>query len=217
MDGRRASGRSRSSRCRSRPRRADRVDRAGSAWNARLQSAWFDAYQELWPRTVVSMPATIVEIDQKSLAHTWPMALAARPARRARHGHPALPARGHRRRHLHARDGRAVPRAPARARRHDGRRSSRVGSRRCRPTTRCLRDALGCRAHRAGDRRHARCHRHAAARAAVCRQRRDVGRGAHRSGFRRSSCITRACWGASISSTAPRRDAVSFRSNPSAG
>jgi adenylate cyclase len=43
-------------------------------WNARLQSAWFDAYQVLSPRQVVSMPATIVEIDQKSLAALgqWP-------------------------------------------------------------------------------------------------------------------------------------------------
>ena len=43
-------------------------------WNARLQSVWFDAYQALSPRQVVSMPVTIVEIDQKSLAALgqWP-------------------------------------------------------------------------------------------------------------------------------------------------
>jgi serine phosphatase RsbU (regulator of sigma subunit) len=43
-------------------------------WNARLQSLWFDAYQTLWPRQIVSMPATIVEIDHKSLAALgqWP-------------------------------------------------------------------------------------------------------------------------------------------------
>ena len=40
----------------------------------RLQSAWFDAYQMMLPRHVVSMPATIVEIDHKSLAALgqWP-------------------------------------------------------------------------------------------------------------------------------------------------
>ncbi len=42
--------------------------------DSRLQSAWFDAYQELSPRRVVSMPATIVEIDHKSLVALgqWP-------------------------------------------------------------------------------------------------------------------------------------------------
>jgi serine phosphatase RsbU (regulator of sigma subunit)/CHASE2 domain-containing sensor protein len=44
------------------------------AWNAGLQAAWFDACQTLTPRRIVSMPATIVEIDQKSLAALgqWP-------------------------------------------------------------------------------------------------------------------------------------------------
>ena len=43
-------------------------------WVERLQSAWFDAYQVVSPRHVASMPATIVEIDQKSLAALgqWP-------------------------------------------------------------------------------------------------------------------------------------------------
>ena len=43
-------------------------------WVQRLQSAWFDAYQVVSPRDVASMPATIVEIDQKSLAAIgqWP-------------------------------------------------------------------------------------------------------------------------------------------------
>ncbi|HVN34412.1 MAG TPA: CHASE2 domain-containing protein [Casimicrobiaceae bacterium] len=39
-----------------------------------VQSAWFDVYQLISPRDVVSMPATIVEIDEKSLAALgqWP-------------------------------------------------------------------------------------------------------------------------------------------------
>lgn len=43
-------------------------------WTSRVQSAWFDAYQVISPRHVASMPATIVEIDQKSLAALgqWP-------------------------------------------------------------------------------------------------------------------------------------------------
>ena len=42
--------------------------------DSRVQAAWFDAYQRLSPRRVVSMPATIVEIDQRSLAAIgqWP-------------------------------------------------------------------------------------------------------------------------------------------------
>ena len=44
------------------------------AWNARLSAAWFDFCQSLSPRQIVSMPATIVEIDHKSLAALgqWP-------------------------------------------------------------------------------------------------------------------------------------------------
>jgi CHASE2 domain-containing sensor protein len=43
-------------------------------WTERLRLAWFDAYQVLSPRQVVSMPATIVEIDQKTIAALgqWP-------------------------------------------------------------------------------------------------------------------------------------------------
>ena len=43
-------------------------------WTSRVQSAWLDAYQVVSPRNVASMPATIVEIDQKSLAALgqWP-------------------------------------------------------------------------------------------------------------------------------------------------
>ena len=44
------------------------------AWNTRLPEAWFDACQALSPRPIVSMPATIVEIDHKSLTALgqWP-------------------------------------------------------------------------------------------------------------------------------------------------
>jgi len=43
-------------------------------WELRLQSAWFDAYQMLKSRDVVSMPVTVVEIDERSLARLgqWP-------------------------------------------------------------------------------------------------------------------------------------------------
>jgi adenylate cyclase len=43
-------------------------------WLERLQAVGFDAYQALAPRQVVSMPATIVEVDQKSLVAMgqWP-------------------------------------------------------------------------------------------------------------------------------------------------
>ena len=43
-------------------------------WNGGLQRAWFDAHQRLMPRDVQTLPVTIVEIDQKSLAAygQWP-------------------------------------------------------------------------------------------------------------------------------------------------
>ena len=43
-------------------------------WELRLQSAWFDTYQMLKSRDVVSMPVTVVEIDERSLARLgqWP-------------------------------------------------------------------------------------------------------------------------------------------------
>jgi serine phosphatase RsbU (regulator of sigma subunit)/CHASE2 domain-containing sensor protein len=46
----------------------------GSRWNVRLQSAWFDTYQILKPRDVVSMPVTVVGIDDKSVDRLgqWP-------------------------------------------------------------------------------------------------------------------------------------------------
>jgi CheY-like chemotaxis protein len=44
------------------------------SWITRPQTAWFDAYQAVSPRQVASMPVTIVEVDQKSLAALgqWP-------------------------------------------------------------------------------------------------------------------------------------------------
>ncbi len=47
---------------------------AAPAWNSRLPAAWFDACQALSPRRIISMPATIVEIDHKSLTALgqWP-------------------------------------------------------------------------------------------------------------------------------------------------
>ncbi len=43
-------------------------------WVERLQAAWFDAHQAMWPRTVHELPVTIVEIDQASLMALgqWP-------------------------------------------------------------------------------------------------------------------------------------------------
>lgn len=50
-------------------------------WGARLQSAWFDVCHVLWPRTLTSTPATVVEIDEASLARLgqwpWPRTLLA--------------------------------------------------------------------------------------------------------------------------------------------
>ncbi len=43
-------------------------------WVERLQAAWFDAQQAMWPRAVQELPVTIVEIDQASLMALgqWP-------------------------------------------------------------------------------------------------------------------------------------------------
>jgi adenylate cyclase len=43
-------------------------------WTDRLQGAWFDLHQAIVPRKVASLPVTVVEIDQKSLAALgqWP-------------------------------------------------------------------------------------------------------------------------------------------------
>ena len=47
-----------------------------------LRSAWFDAYQRIAPRAIETLPATIVEIDDRSLAEygrwPWPRTLLAR-------------------------------------------------------------------------------------------------------------------------------------------
>jgi serine phosphatase RsbU (regulator of sigma subunit) len=44
------------------------------SWTGPLREAWFDGYQRMAPRVVGAMPATIVEIDAKSLAALgrWP-------------------------------------------------------------------------------------------------------------------------------------------------
>jgi adenylate cyclase len=51
------------------------------AWNTRLQSFWFDAFQRQVPRKVETTPAMVVEIDEKSLAAygqwPWPRTLLA--------------------------------------------------------------------------------------------------------------------------------------------
>jgi adenylate cyclase len=43
-------------------------------WIQRLQASWFDFYQTRLPRSIVSTPVTVVEIDEKSLARLgqWP-------------------------------------------------------------------------------------------------------------------------------------------------
>jgi len=59
----------------------------------RLQSAWFDAHQALWPRQVATLPVTVVEIDQKSLKELgqwpWPRNLLARLVRIIQRAEPA--------------------------------------------------------------------------------------------------------------------------------
>jgi len=47
---------------------------AAPSWNTRLPAVWYDACQALAPRHVASMPATIVEIDHRSLGALgqWP-------------------------------------------------------------------------------------------------------------------------------------------------
>ena len=43
-------------------------------WTERLQAAWFDLHQSLWPRPVTALPVTVVEIDARSLQALgqWP-------------------------------------------------------------------------------------------------------------------------------------------------
>ncbi|HET9820784.1 MAG TPA: CHASE2 domain-containing protein [Burkholderiaceae bacterium] len=45
-------------------------------WTERLQAAWFDLHQGLWPRPVSALPVTVVEIDARSLKALgqWPWA-----------------------------------------------------------------------------------------------------------------------------------------------
>ena len=64
-------------------------------WNGRLQEAGFDAYQALAPRRVESMPALVVQVDERSLAvlgqWPWPRTTLARLVREiARHGPAAI-------------------------------------------------------------------------------------------------------------------------------
>jgi serine phosphatase RsbU (regulator of sigma subunit)/CHASE2 domain-containing sensor protein len=64
-------------------------------WTARLQSAWFDAYQVALPRIAASAPVIVVEIDERSLARygqwPWPRSLLADLVREIqRHGPAAI-------------------------------------------------------------------------------------------------------------------------------
>ncbi|MGH8799649.1 MAG: CHASE2 domain-containing protein [Casimicrobiaceae bacterium] len=62
-------------------------------WNSRVQSAWFDTYQLLKPRELVSTPVTVVEIDERSLARLgqwpWPRTVLAQLIRRIAQDRPA--------------------------------------------------------------------------------------------------------------------------------
>jgi adenylate cyclase len=62
-------------------------------WTGRLQAAWFDAHQSLWPRQVATLPVTVVAIDQKSLLEfgqwPWPRNLLARLVRIIHRAEPA--------------------------------------------------------------------------------------------------------------------------------
>ena len=62
-------------------------------WTDRLQGAWFDAHQALWPREVSRLPVTVVAIDQASLIEfgqwPWPRNLLARLVRVVQRAEPA--------------------------------------------------------------------------------------------------------------------------------
>jgi len=65
------------------------------SWNGRLQAAGFDVYQALVPRHAESMPAVVVQIEERSLAALgqwpWPRTTLARLVREiARHGPAAI-------------------------------------------------------------------------------------------------------------------------------
>jgi adenylate cyclase len=59
----------------------------------RLQSAWFDTHQTLWPRQVATLPVTVIAIDQQSLIEfgqwPWPRNLLARLVRIVQRAEPA--------------------------------------------------------------------------------------------------------------------------------
>jgi serine phosphatase RsbU (regulator of sigma subunit) len=61
-------------------------------WTARLQAAWFDAYQMALPRQPESAPVTVVDIDERSLARygqwPWPRTLLAQLVRDIERGAP---------------------------------------------------------------------------------------------------------------------------------
>jgi adenylate cyclase len=61
---------------------------------ARVQGAWFDAHQALWPREVTALPVAIVAIDEKSLDELgrwpWPRNLLAQLVRSLQRGGPAV-------------------------------------------------------------------------------------------------------------------------------
>jgi len=65
----------------------------GGPWTERLQGAWFDAHQALWPREVATLPVTVVAIDQTSLIELgqwpWPRDLLARLLRVIQRAEPA--------------------------------------------------------------------------------------------------------------------------------
>jgi adenylate cyclase len=62
-------------------------------WVERLQAAWFDVHQSLWPRPVATLPVTVVAIDQKSLLEIgqwpWPRNVLARLVRVIQRAQPA--------------------------------------------------------------------------------------------------------------------------------
>lgn len=65
----------------------------GPGWTARLQSAWFDAYQVATPRRDAAMPVELVAIDERSLARhgqwPWPRTLLAELVRVIERQRPA--------------------------------------------------------------------------------------------------------------------------------
>ena len=65
----------------------------GGPWTERLQGAWFDAHQALWPRKVATLPVTVVAIDHASLLDIgqwpWPRQVLARMLRVIQRAEPA--------------------------------------------------------------------------------------------------------------------------------